>query len=74
VPIGSEHPIALQTMTTTDTRDVKATVEQVRQYNKIINASACFGSEDGMQFEGTHSSHRVTMLCMAECQHFRRLL
>jgi len=29
VPIGSEHPIALQTMTTTDTRDVKGTVEQV---------------------------------------------
>mmetsp|Transcript_39010 Transcript_39010/g.65558 ORF Transcript_39010/g.65558 Transcript_39010/m.65558 type:complete len:741 (-) Transcript_39010:78-2300(-) len=31
VPIGSEHPIALQTMTTTDTRDVKATVEQVKR-------------------------------------------
>lgn len=29
VPIGSEHPIALQTMATTDTRDVMATVEQV---------------------------------------------
>mmetsp|Transcript_28850 Transcript_28850/g.54486 ORF Transcript_28850/g.54486 Transcript_28850/m.54486 type:complete len:738 (-) Transcript_28850:170-2383(-) len=29
VPVGSEHPIALQTMTTTDTRDVKATVDQV---------------------------------------------
>uniref|UniRef100_A0A7S0WSW2 4-hydroxy-3-methylbut-2-en-1-yl diphosphate synthase (ferredoxin), chloroplastic n=1 Tax=Pyramimonas obovata TaxID=1411642 RepID=A0A7S0WSW2_9CHLO len=31
VPIGSEHPIALQTMTTTDTRDVKATVEEVKR-------------------------------------------
>jgi hypothetical protein len=30
VPIGSEHPIACQTMCTTDTRDVMATVEQVR--------------------------------------------
>ncbi|CAG9462715.1 unnamed protein product [Pedinophyceae sp. YPF-701] len=29
VPIGSEHPIAKQTMTTTDTRNVDATVEQV---------------------------------------------
>jgi 4-hydroxy-3-methylbut-2-en-1-yl diphosphate synthase IspG/GcpE len=27
--IGSEHPIALQTMTVSDTRDVKATVEEV---------------------------------------------
>jgi len=29
VKIGSEHPIALQTMTCSDTRDVKATVEEV---------------------------------------------
>ena len=29
VPIGSEHRIARQTMTTTDTRNVQATVEQV---------------------------------------------
>merc|ERR1719160_1267681 len=29
VPIGSEHPIAKQTMTTTDTKNVDATVEQV---------------------------------------------
>jgi len=29
VPIGSDHPIALQTMTTTDTRDVMGSVEQV---------------------------------------------
>ena len=29
VPLGSEHPIRVQTMTTTDTTDVKATVEQV---------------------------------------------
>jgi 4-hydroxy-3-methylbut-2-en-1-yl diphosphate synthase IspG/GcpE len=27
--VGSEHKIALQTMTTTDTRDVAKTVEQV---------------------------------------------
>jgi len=29
VNIGSDHPITLQTMTTTDTRDVDGTVEQV---------------------------------------------
>ena len=29
VPIGSEHPVARQTMTTTDTNDVDATVAQV---------------------------------------------
>lgn len=34
--MGSEHPIALQTMTTTDTRDVEGTVEQV-------GAAALFG-------------------------------
>ena len=28
--VGSEHKIALQTMTTTDTRDVEGTVDQVR--------------------------------------------
>lgn len=32
VKVGSEHPIALQTMTTTDTRNVAATVEQVRAW------------------------------------------
>ena len=31
VPMGSEHPIVLQTMTTTDTRDVEATVAQVKK-------------------------------------------
>jgi 4-hydroxy-3-methylbut-2-en-1-yl diphosphate synthase IspG/GcpE len=30
VPVGSKHPIARQTMTTTDTRDVEATVAQAR--------------------------------------------
>ncbi len=29
VKVGSQHPIALQTMTTTDTRNVQATVDQV---------------------------------------------
>lgn len=29
VALGSEHPIRLQTMTTTDTKDVAGTVEQV---------------------------------------------
>lgn len=31
VAIGSQHPIRVQTMTTTDTKDVAATVEQVLQ-------------------------------------------
>ncbi|GIL84782.1 hypothetical protein Vretimale_14432 [Volvox reticuliferus] len=31
VPVGSEHRIALQTMTTTDTRNVQATVDQVKK-------------------------------------------
>ena len=31
VKVGSQHPIALQTMTTTDTRNVQATVDQVCQ-------------------------------------------
>ena len=30
VAVGSEHPIRVQTMTTTDTKDVDATVDQVR--------------------------------------------
>ena len=30
VPVGSKHPVARQTMTTTDTRDVDATVAQAR--------------------------------------------
>lgn len=34
VKVGSEHPIALQTMTTTDTRDVEATVEQVGFFDR----------------------------------------
>ena len=32
VKVGSEHKIALQTMTTTDTRDVEGTVDQVQSY------------------------------------------
>eukprot|EP00879_Flechtneria_rotunda_P000533 GHRR01000637.1.p1 GENE.GHRR01000637.1~~GHRR01000637.1.p1 ORF type:complete len:730 (+),score=224.04 GHRR01000637.1:217-2406(+) len=31
VKVGSEHPIALQTMTTTDTRNIQATVDQVKK-------------------------------------------
>ena len=32
VALGSEHPIRIQTMTTTDTKDVAGTVEQVSTY------------------------------------------
>ncbi|MFB3141528.1 MAG: flavodoxin-dependent (E)-4-hydroxy-3-methylbut-2-enyl-diphosphate synthase, partial [Acidobacteriota bacterium] len=31
VPIGSDHPIVIQSMTNTDTADIEATVEQSRQ-------------------------------------------
>jgi 4-hydroxy-3-methylbut-2-en-1-yl diphosphate synthase IspG/GcpE len=30
VPMGSDHPIRIQTMTTSDTKDVAKTVEEVR--------------------------------------------
>ena len=36
VKVGSEHRIALQTMTTTDTRDVEATVAQVIGVNPFM--------------------------------------
>ena len=40
VKVGSEHKIALQTMTTTDTRDVEGTVDQV--HSDVIHGSpAC---------------------------------
>lgn len=35
VKMGSEHPIVRQTMTTSDTRDVEATVAEVRPREKI---------------------------------------
>ena len=31
VGIGSDHPIPVQSMTNTDTRDVKATVSQIKE-------------------------------------------
>eukprot|EP00197_Chlamydomonas_leiostraca_P002013 CAMPEP_0202857216 /NCGR_PEP_ID=MMETSP1391-20130828/243_1 /ASSEMBLY_ACC=CAM_ASM_000867 /TAXON_ID=1034604 /ORGANISM="Chlamydomonas leiostraca, Strain SAG 11-49" /LENGTH=714 /DNA_ID=CAMNT_0049535995 /DNA_START=93 /DNA_END=2237 /DNA_ORIENTATION=- len=31
VPVGSQHRVALQTMTTTDTRNIQATVDQVKK-------------------------------------------
>ena len=37
VKIGGDAPISVQSMTTTDTRDVKATVEQIRQ----LEAAGC---------------------------------
>jgi hypothetical protein len=45
VGVGSEHPIRVQTMTTTDTKDVKATVEQVYKYtqsNHLLNSQFRF--------------------------------
>lgn len=36
VAIGSQHPIRIQTMTTTDTKDVAATVEQVLELHSAL--------------------------------------
>lgn len=36
VALGSDHPIRIQTMTTTDTKDVAATVEQVSIFLVIL--------------------------------------
>jgi 4-hydroxy-3-methylbut-2-en-1-yl diphosphate synthase IspG/GcpE len=35
VKLGSEHPIVRQTMTTSDTRDVEATVAEVRPLHAL---------------------------------------
>jgi (E)-4-hydroxy-3-methylbut-2-enyl-diphosphate synthase len=35
VPVGGESPIAVETMTKTDTRDVKATVREIKKLEKI---------------------------------------
>lgn len=37
VPIGGNHPIVVQSMTNTDTRDVKSTVEQIKR----LEAAGC---------------------------------
>lgn len=37
VPVGGSHPIAVQSMTNTDTRDVKSTVEQIKR----LEAAGC---------------------------------
>jgi hypothetical protein len=42
VKVGSEHPIALQTMTTTDTRNVQATVDQVGVSDTPPFRTACW--------------------------------
>jgi hypothetical protein len=58
VPIGSNHPVAKQTMCTTNTRDVESSVNQVipqysfyyyfnsilQFYAKILNANYSFPS------------------------------
>lgn len=36
VPVGSEHPIVKQTMTTTNTRDIDATVAQVGGQHLLV--------------------------------------
>ena len=35
VKIGGDAPISVQSMTSTDTRDVKATVDQIRQLEEV---------------------------------------
>ncbi|XP_065880649.1 conserved oligomeric Golgi complex subunit 2-like isoform X2 [Euphorbia lathyris] len=36
VPLGSDHPIRVQTMTTSDTKDVAGTVEEVEKLIKEL--------------------------------------
>lgn len=36
VKVGSQHRVALQTMTTTDTRNIQATVDQVYTSSSVI--------------------------------------
>lgn len=36
VALGSEHPIRIQTMTTSDTKDVAKTVEEVHSLSPVI--------------------------------------
>lgn len=61
VAVGSEHPIRTQTMTTTDTKDVKATVDQVRhlrspERNIFLHSShQKFGVQT--KFEGSCEGH-----------------
>lgn len=45
VALGSDHPIRIQTMTTTDTKDVAATVKQV-----IVSCCFIFDDEDIFMF------------------------
>jgi len=64
VPIGSEHPIAKQTMTTTDTRDIDATVDQIMRCADAgadlvrltvqgrKEAEACFKVKDALVAKG----------------------
>ena len=56
VAVGSQHPIRVQTMTTTDTKDVDATVDQVRltwlwptditTHERVLPSPAIPGRED----------------------------
>lgn len=46
VALGSEHPIRIQTMTTTDTKDVAATVEQVLHFMLMFLYDLYFTEEN----------------------------
>lgn len=59
VKVGSDHPVALQTMTTTDTRDVQATVDQVCPL--IFARPAC--SSAGVSTLGLAPSVQATVVC-----------
>lgn len=57
VALGSEHPIRVQTMTTSDTKDVAGTVEEVRQiYMYIIE-----GGEINLNLLYLLLVHRIRM-------------
>lgn len=59
VAVGSEHPIRTQTMTTTDTKDVKATVDQVRHLKSPESSISLFALQ---QSKGAiHRSLRASL-------------
>lgn len=56
VKVGSEHKIALQTMTTTDTRDIDGTVDQVCSH-RLDAPLDCAGSAQGASCHSSASGH-----------------
>ncbi|KAA6429562.1 MAG: chloroplast 1-hydroxy-2-methyl-2-(E)-butenyl-4-diphosphate synthase precursor [Trebouxia sp. A1-2] len=73
VKVGSQHPIALQTMTTTDTRNVQGTVDQVKKCADsgadIVRitvqgkqeATACYKIREQLFKDGLHQTFSASL-------------